>query len=249
MEIFTGVILAAGQGRRLRKNGQICSKPMTVIADKPLITYSIDAMIHSGVKKIIVVYQQASKDVLTLNGYENILTFVEDTDPQGKLKTLIRAKDYVNSLPLIVSYGDIVVDKEDFSEMLEKGLAYEKQGADLVIQTVDNPSIVPSDDEPWDKSILIEDGKIVEWVRGGAKFNPEYPNRLIKQGGMIYLWFKNPFDDAESYIEDGHSSYAGFMHYYVKEHGIYPMNIADIWDIDKAENIEQSNKILTGKRR
>ena len=49
------VILAAGEGTRLRPFTETMPKVMLPVANKPIIQYLIEAIINSGIEEIIIV--------------------------------------------------------------------------------------------------------------------------------------------------------------------------------------------------
>src|SRR5436190_22596112 len=57
--ISDAVILMAGSGSRLRGSDETFLKPFVPVLGRPLICYTIDALIHAGIKKasFIVGYQ------------------------------------------------------------------------------------------------------------------------------------------------------------------------------------------------
>jgi 1L-myo-inositol 1-phosphate cytidylyltransferase len=57
--ISEAVILMAGEGSRLRGSDGTFLKPLTPVLGRPLICYTIDALVHAGIKKanVIVGYQ------------------------------------------------------------------------------------------------------------------------------------------------------------------------------------------------
>jgi NDP-sugar pyrophosphorylase family protein len=242
-----GIILASGKGKRLREGGQLCSKPMTMVAGKPLICYPIDAMLSCGITNIVIVCHNSAEDLLGIKNYNETysraITFADDSEQKGKLTAFNCAKGHVET-PFILSYGDIVVQENDFKAMFQTALELLADNPDLIIQTIENPSIPPSDDEPWDRSILFHEGRIVKWVKGGAKADPNLYGSQAKVGGLIYLWAKNPFPQIEEFMSHGSTSHAAFLQDFVSKHNVYEMPIRDIWDIDVPERIKESEKLL-----
>src|SRR5438445_12802549 len=58
--ISEAVILMAGEGSRLRGNEKTFLKPLVPVLGHPLICYTVDALIHAGIKRanFIVGYQR-----------------------------------------------------------------------------------------------------------------------------------------------------------------------------------------------
>src|SRR2546423_11980533 len=55
MTIPQAVVLMAGTGSRLRASVENLPKPLIPILDRPLISYTIDALVAAGVSKIIFI--------------------------------------------------------------------------------------------------------------------------------------------------------------------------------------------------
>ncbi len=60
MQVKNAVILASGYGRRMQKKERFPSKPMTVINNKPLISYIIDMLLDGEIEKIYIVYHSVT---------------------------------------------------------------------------------------------------------------------------------------------------------------------------------------------
>src|SRR6266516_7230463 len=86
MTVSEAVILMAGAGSRLRGSDETFLKPLVPVLGRPLICYTIDALIHAGIKKanFIVGYQSgrmiAAVKQLIPSGLEH--SFIENRDWQ-----------------------------------------------------------------------------------------------------------------------------------------------------------------------
>ena len=243
--IRDAVILASGKGLRLRNEVYDCSKPMTPILGKPLISYTIDSLINCGVNNIVVVYHSSSVDLLNIGkynrNYKDVISFVEDTKQIGKLTAFYCAKDLVDS-PFLLTYGDVVVKKEDFKDMLNLALQLTDKNPDLAVQTVEKPSIPVK--EPFEKPMLVQNGRIIKWKKEGAVIDAEIQGSEIKAGAMVYLWFKNPFPLMANFLQSGNFKYSVFLEKFVPTHIVFEMPVRDMWDIDVPENISHTERIL-----
>ena len=159
------IILAAGQGVRLRPFTNNRPKCMVEIHGKPLIQWQIEAARQSGVNDIVIVTGYFG-DVIDLNG----VTYVENPRyaETNMVETLFCASSYFTS-PLIVSYGDII---------------YEANVLDLILEGTDQVSVVV--DSLWrsyweerfsdalldaETLILDEDGHILEIGQSPSTFS------------------------------------------------------------------------------
>ena len=107
------VIMAGGEGTRMRPLTCDIPKPMSRICGKPIIEYIMDLLIKNGVDEAVVTLKylpQVIKDNFPNNKYKNLnLTFVEEEIPlktAGSVKNA--AKDFDE--PFFVISGDALCD-------------------------------------------------------------------------------------------------------------------------------------------
>jgi NDP-sugar pyrophosphorylase family protein len=236
-DIKDAVILAGGKAKRLQGVNENCSKAMMQIAGRPLITYSLDAMLESGIKNINVIYHENSKDILKLSKfsseYKKALSFIKGEEQKGAINAFAYAKEHVEA-PFVMSFGDIMVKKQHFIEMLNSRFALKDIVPDLLIQTVQNSSI------PFERNLLLQGNKITKWDKDGV-VNED--GKIVKSGGLIYLWNKMPFDEMQGFINNN-DRFSLFMKKFIAENNVYEMPIKDIWDIDTPEDVKRSEEIL-----
>lgn len=109
------VILMAGSGSRLRGSDETFLKPLVEVLGRPLICYTLDALVHAGIKKVnfVVGYQGARMSAavkqLVPAGLES--RFIENPDwqKQNGISLLAAAKDL--SAPFVLSMSDHLFDK------------------------------------------------------------------------------------------------------------------------------------------
>ncbi len=239
-EVRNAVILASGYGRRMKRKESFPSKPMTPINKKPLISYVIDMLIAGGIEKIYIVYHSVTADVLKLLDYSacyaKYLEFIEEDVQKGTLLTFSRVKDYI-SPPFLMTFEDIVAGKSEFVNMLDLGKRYMSKDADLIIQTVSEPSILS------EKAFLTEQGRVVRYKKNGIVDEASAAQRK-KYGGMVYLWMSNPFSLMDRYISEQNYKFSSFLEEYIQNHTVYEMPINDMWDIDTPEAVMLTEELL-----
>ncbi len=235
------VILASGYGRRMRKTTCFPSKPMTMIGAKPLISYAIDLLIESGVEKVFIVYHSVTADVLKLADYDsryvNYLEFIEEDIQKGTLLSFSRVKRLLEP-PFLMVFEDIIAKKKDFISMLNIGKKYIGRKADLVIQTVNSPSLLS------EKAFLTDDNnKVIKYQKNGIT-GKEASNGDVSYGGMVYLWVSDPFPLVDMYLSHEVFKFSIFLENYVSNHFVYKMEIKDMWDVDTPEAALMTQEIL-----
>lgn len=108
------IILAAGQGTRLRPLTDECPKAMVPMVGRPIIDWQIELFHKMGIKDIVVVrgYKAA-----TLDGRDVQFVLNNRYMETNMLYSLLCAKEYFNK-DVIVSYGDILYQKEVLATLL-----------------------------------------------------------------------------------------------------------------------------------
>lgn len=240
MIVRNAVILASGCGRRMRNKERFPSKLMTMVDRKPLISYGIDLLLHGGIEKIYIVYHSETADVLKLpdysDNYAEHLEFIEVNVQKGSLLTFSRVIDFL-APPFIMSFGDIIADKNDFANMLQAGKKYIASDAELVVQTVCWPSILS------ERAFLTENGRILEYRKNGIEDEIKC-GQSIKYGGMVYLWLSDPFPIMDHYLRNQNYRFSAFLEDYISEHTVYEMPVDDMWDVDTPEALRLTEELL-----
>jgi 1L-myo-inositol 1-phosphate cytidylyltransferase len=113
--ISEAVILIAGEGSRLRGSDGTFLKPLVPVLGRPLICYTIDALIHAGIKKasFIVGYQSAQmiEAVKQLIPSKIEPCFIENRDwPKQNGVSLLTAANQVTS-PFLLTMSDHLFDR------------------------------------------------------------------------------------------------------------------------------------------
>src|SRR2546430_9217084 len=113
--ISDAVILMAGSGSRLRGSDETFLKPFVPVLGRPLICYTIDALIHAGIKKanFIVGYQSsrmtAAIKQLSPSGLEP--SFIENREWQKQNGiSVLAAANHIMS-PFLLTMSDHLFDQ------------------------------------------------------------------------------------------------------------------------------------------
>lgn len=109
------IILAAGQGTRLKKYTENLPKGMLVFDGKTIIERQIEIYKKCGIEDIIVVRGFAADKI----NYSGIKYYTnEDYENTNMVESLLAAKDEFDS-DVIVSYSDILFEESMLKKMLE----------------------------------------------------------------------------------------------------------------------------------
>ncbi|UCC61339.1 MAG: NTP transferase domain-containing protein [Dehalococcoidia bacterium] len=114
------VILAAGEGQRLRPFTASKPKVMIPIANKPILRYVIESAAVNGVRKILVVVGYRKDQVIDYFGageqFGVDIDYIEQKQQLGTAHALKQVKDRVNGMFLTLS-GDNIIEPETIAEL------------------------------------------------------------------------------------------------------------------------------------
>jgi 1L-myo-inositol 1-phosphate cytidylyltransferase len=121
--IHDAVILMAGEGSRLRGADKTFLKPFISLAGRPLISYTLDALIHGGIKTVNFVVGYESERVIAqvkqlippgVSSY-----FIENREwKKQNGVSLLSAADRVNS-PFLLTMSDHVFENAIITRLLD----------------------------------------------------------------------------------------------------------------------------------
>ncbi len=123
MKSMRGVILAAGDGGRLRPLTSYTPKAILEIGGRPIISYTLEALASAGILDICVVVGYLGEDVKRfLKKDYPLLTFVTNEDYQmGNALSLYAARFFVSDAPFVLCMGDHLIDSEIVRRLLYNG--------------------------------------------------------------------------------------------------------------------------------
>ena len=114
------VILAAGEGRRLRPFTETMPKVMLPVANRPVLEYVFDAVKNSGIDEIITVVGYKKEVIMEyFKDYEDAsITYVVQDKQLGTAHALLQAKKYITE-DFIVLSGDNIIDQISISKLIK----------------------------------------------------------------------------------------------------------------------------------
>lgn len=141
MTVRTAVVLAAGEGTRLRPLTRNRPKPMLPAANRPILAHVLDALVDAGMDRIVIVVGYRRERVQEYFGpdYRDVpLEYVHQQKQLGTGHALLQAREAVSGPSLVVN-GDHIVD----ASMVTKTAAQFTDGdarATIAIIERDDPS-------------------------------------------------------------------------------------------------------------
>jgi len=135
------VILAAGEGLRLRPFTLTRPKVMLPVAGRPILEYVVEALKENGVTDITMVvgYQRERVQSYFENGrkFGVSISYATQAKQLGTAHALLQAKQGGAEGPVLVLPGDNIVDPDTLRELLERR---EKDRNAMVVTFSPNPS-------------------------------------------------------------------------------------------------------------
>ena len=144
------VIMAGGEGKRLRPLTETTPKPLLKVGNKPIIEYNIDGLIKVGIKKIHITVnylgEQLEEYFKDGAGKGVKIEYVREKIPLGTVGSIRLCKEFKFE-DIIVMNSDLLTNI-DFSDFYR---TYKEMGADMAVATtryhVDVPYAVLETDE------------------------------------------------------------------------------------------------------
>jgi len=206
------VILAAGEGKRLRPLTETMPKVMLPVANKPVLEYVIDAVRNSGISEIIVVVGYKKEVIMEyFREYEGIdIIYVVQDKQLGTSHALLQVTKHINE-PFIVLSGDNIIDQRSISKLIHNESEYS-----MLVKENLHPSkygVVTAE-----KNILK---KLVE------KPPNENLKRFVSTG--IYKLSTSIFDTIENATSQGDYSLSSVIQSTVEQGKKISTILADLW--------------------
>ena len=179
------VILAAGEGKRLRPFTETMPKVMIPVTNKPILEHVFDALKNTGIDEVFLVVGY-KKEVIKeyFKEYKDIkITYVEQDKQLGTAHALLQAKKHIEE-PFIVIPGDNIIDQKSTIKLIE-----DKSEYSLLIKEHPQPSKYGV--------VFIEKEKL----RRIVEKPPEEIGEFISTG--IYKFPKNVFNIIERISSEG----------------------------------------------
>ncbi len=178
------IVLAAGEGQRLRPFTVSRPKAMLTVADKPVLHYVIEALAGNGIRDIIIVAGYRKEQVYSYFGagedFGVEIRYVVQDHPLGTAHALKQAKELADDT-FIVLPGDNLIDAATLKDIIT--------GTDpaVLVKRVDDPSRYGV--------ATLEDGGIT-----GIQEKPPVAETNYASTG-IYLFDRDVFRYAETTLD------------------------------------------------
>lgn len=161
------VILAAGEGIRLRPLTQNRPKALIPVANKPILEHTINSLVKAGIRDIIVVVgfrkEQVMRDLARLSFPVMI---VQQPEQMGTAHALLCARNMIKGDALVIP-GDNFIDAESIREIVK----------------TKNSLLYATHRQPSNFGVVTIEGEFVT----GITEKPEHATRMTVSCGVYYL--------------------------------------------------------------
>ena len=184
MNVRTAVVLAAGEGTRLRPLTENRPKPMLSAGNRPILEHVLDALVEAGIEQLVVVVGYRRTRVQEHFGpdYRGVpIEYAIQEKQLGSGHALLQARD-ATADPMVVVNGDCVIESGPVEEVIER---FEAGDGSPVM------AVLERDDAHEYGGVRLDDGEITTLVEKPAP--GEF--RLINAG--IYAFEASVFDAIE----------------------------------------------------
>src|SRR3989338_8588027 len=141
------VILAAGEGQRLRPFTVTKPKTMISIADKPILQYVVEALAQNGIRNIVIVVGYRREQVFNYMGngekFGVNIVYITQEKQLGTAHALMQAKEVVDNEFLVLP-GDNLIESNTiarFVKMQPQAMLVKK------VENTDRYGVVTTDGE------------------------------------------------------------------------------------------------------
>ncbi len=233
------VILAAGQGTRLRPVTLTMPKPLVPVANEPLIAYAIHVLKNAGLTQIGIVVNDLDSPIHaalgTGDGLGVELDYIVQKEQLGLAHAVNLCHDFVGDEPFCVLLGDNIF--QDKMEQLIRGFPDSDAEAAIALIEVKDPSRFGIAE--------IIDGKIQRVIEKPK--NP--PSNLAISGAYL---FKSSIFDAIAHIKPSWRNELeitdAIQQVIDSGHEVHPYTLKGWWiDAGKPDSIIQANQLVLGE--
>jgi glucose-1-phosphate thymidylyltransferase len=183
--IVKGLVLAGGEGTRLRPITHTNAKQLVPVANKPILFYGLEALVKAGVKDIAMIVGETRKEIEQAVGdgshWGAKITFIPQEAPLGLAHAVKIAQPFLQKEPFVMYLGDNLLRDgiADWVELFRK----QKPNAQVLLTQVPHPEQFGV--------VEMEAGRVVRLVE-----KPKQPKSNLALVG-IYMFDHTVFDSID----------------------------------------------------
>jgi dTDP-glucose pyrophosphorylase len=121
--IDKAVLLAAGRGTRMRELTADLPKPMIKVRGKPILLHIIEGLQAAAIRDFLIIVGYQSEAVRNYFGdgtcFGLRINYATQAVQDGTGRVVNLARDFVGNSAFVVSYGDILVDPQNYKRIID----------------------------------------------------------------------------------------------------------------------------------
>ncbi len=223
------VVLAAGQGTRLRPLSESIPKPMLPVAGRPIAAHVADAAVAGGADELIFVTGYMGEVVEDHFGetYRGVpVSYATQEEQLGTAHAVRAARDHIDEAFAVVN-GDNLYDPASIAELFANGPA-------VGVYRVEDPS---------NYGVVSTDG---DRVTGIVEKPPNPPTELANAGVYLFPAEARGFLDVPM-SERGEHELTDVLARVIEEHEVTPIELDRWMDVGRAWELLEANELLLGE--
>ncbi|MDY6775280.1 MAG: sugar phosphate nucleotidyltransferase [Halobacteria archaeon] len=178
------VILAAGEGRRLKPLTNLRPKPMIPVANKPLLEHVVEAVAEAGIDETVIVVGYKRERIQSYfgdgNDWDVSVEYAAQERQLGTGHAVLQAEEYVDG-DFVVLNGDRMIESDVVESIVDK----HRDGDGTVVA-------VTRADEPSDYGVVETEGDEVVSI---TEKPPEYETQTDVINAGVYGFDVSVFDE------------------------------------------------------
>lgn len=207
------MILAAGEGSRLRPFTEDMPKVMLPVANRPILEYVIEALCENGINEIIIVVGYRKESIMSYFGagedWKVNIKYVTQEKQLGTGHALLRASDLIRGNEFLVLPGDNIIDKNSISKLIKSS----------------SPVLIVEESKIPSKYGVVEMEKNI--VKKLVEKPTAAESNIISTG--IYKFKRNIFEMVEECIKEGKNSLTEAVQNMMERERIYTVRGNGKW--------------------
>ncbi|WP_122088985.1 bifunctional sugar-1-phosphate nucleotidylyltransferase/acetyltransferase [Halalkalicoccus subterraneus] len=223
------VILAAGQGTRLRPLSESVPKPMLPVAGRPIAAHVADAAVAGGADELIFVTGYMGEVVEEYFGetYQGVpVSYATQEEQLGTAHAVRAAREHIDEAFAVLN-GDNLYDPESIAELFANGPA-------IGVFEVANPS---------NYGVLsTEGGRVTDIIEKPD----DPPTNLANAGVYLFPAEARAFLDVPM-SERGEHELTDVLARVIEDHDVTPIELERWMDVGRPWELLEANELLLGE--
>jgi NDP-sugar pyrophosphorylase family protein len=124
-KVTKAVLLAAGRGTRMRELTQDLPKPMIEVRGKPILMHILEGLRKTGITHFLIIVGYRADVIKSFfrNGSSHSVSveYCTQVEQDGTGRVVELAREFCGNAPFVLSYGDILVDPDNYRSLCELG--------------------------------------------------------------------------------------------------------------------------------